>query len=71
MKVILDIKDNSRAPFIMEMLKGLKSVKVVKEVKEKRKSQLIADLAGEFNDIKSHQEGKLKLKSAKDLLNEL
>ena len=55
----------------MEMLKGLKSVKVVKEVKEKRKSQLIADLAGAFNDIKSHQEGKLKLKSARDLLNEL
>ncbi|MDD4969603.1 MAG: hypothetical protein PHT07_09260 [Paludibacter sp.] len=71
MKVILDIKEDSRTPFLMEMLRSLRSIKVVKEVKDKHKSQQIADLAEAFRDVKSHEEGKIKLKSAKDLLNEL
>jgi hypothetical protein len=29
------------------------------------------DLADAFEDVKLHKEGKIKLKSAKDLLNEL
>lgn len=29
------------------------------------------DLADSFNDVKLHQDGKIELKSAKDLLNEL
>ena len=71
MKVILDIKENSRIPFFMEMVKSLDYISVIKEVKDERKSQFISDLAEAFNDVKLYEQGKKKLKSAKDLLNEL
>jgi hypothetical protein len=71
MKVILDIKDSRRAPFLMDMLKSLDYISVIKEVKEKRRSQLISDLAEAFEDVRLHEQGKKKLKFAKDLLNEL
>jgi len=71
MKVILDIKENNRIPFFMEMLKSLDYISIIKEVKEERKSQFISDLAEAFNDVKQYEQGKKKLKSAKDLLIEL
>lgn len=70
MKVILDINDN-RGAFFMELLKSLDYIKIVKEVKDKRKSEAIQDLAEAFNDVKLYEQGKKKLKSAKDLLNEI
>ena len=71
MKVILDIKENSRIAFFMELVKSLDYISVVKEVKEERKGQFIADLADAFRDVKLHEQGKKMLKSAKALLNEL
>ena len=70
MKVILDIKDN-RGAFFMELLKSLDYIKVVKEIKDKHKSQAIQDLAEALNDAELHEQGKKKLKSAKDLMDEL
>ena len=70
MKVILDINDN-RGAFFMELLKSLDYIKIVKEVNDKRKSEAIQDLAEAFNDVKLYEQGKKKLKSAKDLLNEI
>ena len=37
MKVILDIKQNNRIPFFMEMIKSLDYITVVKEVKDEEK----------------------------------
>lgn len=71
MKVIIDIKENNRVPFFMEMLKSLDYISIIKEVKEKRKSEFISDLTEAFNDVALYEQGKKKLKSAKDLLNEL
>ena len=71
MKVILDIKQNDRIPFFMEMLKSLNYITVVKEITDDKKSQFVADLAEAFNDVKLFEQGKKQLKSAKDLLNEL
>ena len=70
MKVILDVRDN-RMPFFMELVKSLDYIHVVKEVKDEQKSKCISDYAEAFNDIKLYEQGKKKLKSAKDLLNEL
>lgn len=70
MKVILDIK-SSRVSFFMELIKSLDYVAIIKEVKDKRKSEFINDLAEAFNDVKQYETGKKKLKSAKNLLNEL
>ena len=55
----------------MDMLKSLNYISVVKEIKERRKSQLISDLAEAFDDVRLHEQGKKKLKSVKELLNEL
>jgi hypothetical protein len=71
MTVILDIKDNRRVPFFMDMLKSLDYINIVREVKEKRKRQLISNLAEAFEDVRLHEQGKKKLKSVKELLNEL
>ena len=71
MTIILDIKENNRVPFFMELLKGLKYVNIVKQVDDERKSQFITDLVEAFDDVKLYEQGKKKLKSAKDLLNEL
>lgn len=70
MKVILDIQEN-RVPFFMELLKSLDYINILSEVSNDEKSQTIQDLAEAFNDVKLHNEGKKKLQSAKDLLNEL
>jgi hypothetical protein len=70
MKVILDIKEN-RVSFFMELLKSLDYIRVVKEVKDKKKSEFIQNLSEAFNDVKLYEQGKKKLKNAKDLLNEI
>jgi hypothetical protein len=70
MKVILDIEE-SRVPFFMELLKSLDYISIVKEVRDKHKQELVKDLAEAFNDVKLYEAGKKKLKTAKQLLNEL
>jgi len=55
----------------MDMLKSLDYISIVKGIKEKRKSQFISDMAEAFEDVRLHEQGKKKLKFAKDLLNEL
>lgn len=71
MKLILDITETNRIPFFMEMIDGLDYIKVVKEIRDEKKSQFVEDLAEAFNDVKLFEQGKKKLKSAKDLINEL
>ena len=70
MKVILDIEEK-RVPFFMELVKSLDYISIIKEVRDKRKQEMIKDLAEAFNDVKLHEAGKKKLKTAKQLLNEL
>lgn len=71
MKVLLEIKEESKAPFLMELLKGLNYVNVLEETVDVKKAQFAADLADAFQDVKLYERGEKKLKSAKDLLNEL
>jgi len=71
MKVILDITENDRVPFFMELVKSLDYISVLKEVKDERKGEFIAGLADAFNDVKLYEQGKKKLKTAKELINEL
>ncbi len=70
MKLIIDIKD-TKAPFFMELIRSLDYISIIKEVKDKSKSEFVTDLAEAFNNVKEHEKGNKKLKSAKDLLNEL
>ena len=70
MKVTLDIKE-SRVPFFMELVQSLDYIKVVEDIKNKRKQDFIRDMAEAIQDVKLHQAGKKKLKTAKQLLHEL
>jgi hypothetical protein len=62
MKVILDIREN-RVQFFMELLKSLDYVSIIKEVKEEEKSKAVMDLVEAFDDVKSFEAGKKKLKT--------
>jgi len=70
MEVVLDIKDRSRAPFLMELLRSLDYINV-REVKTERKSRIVSDLKESLKEVKLYEEGKIKLQTFDELLNEL
>ena len=68
MKVLLDIKD-SKAPFFMELLKNFSFVKA--ETLVPTKAQFLKDLKGAVEEVALAKQGKKKLQSAEELLDEL
>ena len=70
MKVVLDIKE-SRASFFLELIKSFDYVRVLRQVKDAHKNQSIQELTEAFNDVALYEQGKKKLKSAKELLDDL
>ena len=68
MKVLLDIKD-SKAPYLMEVLKGLSFVKA-KELTP-YKAKVLSDIKEAVREMKLIKEGKIKGRNAEDLFNEL
>jgi hypothetical protein len=69
MKVLLDIKD-SKADFILELLQGFSAYVTAKPISS-AKSDLLEDLAAAATDVRLHKQGKIKLKTAQELLHEL
>jgi hypothetical protein len=73
MKTIV-VKPRNKGEFelVSKMLKKMKirtAVSIQKE--EKKKKRFLDSLPERLSQVKLHEEGKLKLKDAKDLLNEL
>jgi hypothetical protein len=68
MKVLLDIKDNKSA-FFMEMLKNFSFVKAT--TLSESKAEFLQDFKEAVDEVKLAKEGKIKLQSARDFLNEL
>lgn len=69
MKVLIDIPDNE-ASFGMKVLKSLSFVKNAKTMSDASVG-LWEDLKEAANEVRLHKQGKLKLKTAQELLNEL
>ena len=67
-KLHLDIKDN-KAEFILELLKNFSFVET--ESITPSKAQILKELKGSVNEVALAKEGKIKLQSARDFLNEL
>ena len=67
-RVVIDIPDNKFSLF-MELLNNL-GIKKVKKLTEQQK-EFVNDLQHSLEQVKQHQEGKIKLQSARDFLNEL
>ena len=68
MKVLLDIKD-SKAEFMMELLKSLSFVKA--EPLSGPKALLIEEIKEAVEEMKLIRSGKKKARNAQDFLNEL
>jgi len=69
MKVLLDISDN-KTDFAMKVLRSLSFVKKAKTISG-AKAEIMEDLQEAAHEVKLHKQGKLKLKTAKELLDEL
>ncbi len=68
MKILLDISDN-KAVFFMEVLRNFSFVKATHLTENK--AELLKDLKEATEEIKLAKQGKIKIQSAKDFLNEL
>ena len=68
MKVVVEVKE-SKADFLLELLKSLSFVKVKKISPEK--TQLMEEIKEAVKEVNLAREGKLKLKTAQQLLDEL
>jgi hypothetical protein len=69
MKVLIDIPDNE-ATFGLKVLKSLSFVRKAKPMTAAA-VELWDDLKEAAEQVRLHKQGKLKLKTAQDLLNEL
>jgi hypothetical protein len=69
MKIVIDIPDNE-AKFGMKVLKSLSFVKKAKPMTDTAVG-LWDDLTEAAEEVRLHKQGKLKLKTAQELLNEL
>lgn len=69
MKVLVDIRNEAKVPFVMEFL-GSQSYIKVQPVSDAG-AKLMQDLKEAMNEVKLHRQGKIKLKTAEQLLNEL
>ena len=69
MKVLIDIPDNE-ATFGMKVLNSLSFVRKAKPMTE-ASVELWDDLKEAAEQVRLHKQGKLKLKTAQELLNEL
>ncbi len=68
MKIILDIKDH-KVDFVLELLNNLSDY--VTTIKLEENAPIKENIKGALNEVKLHNQGKIKLKSAYDLLNEV
>ena len=68
MKLLLDIKD-SKAPALIEVLKGLNYVKT--EMLTPYKTKVLKDVKEAVEELTLIKKGKLKGRNAEDLFNEL
>lgn len=67
-RIVIDIPDN-KYNFFMELVNNL-GFKKVKQISKEQKI-FVDDLQHSLEQAKQHQEGKIKLQSARDFLNEL
>ncbi len=65
---------NNMFPFFMQLVENLKFVKVkesTSDTSEPTKQEILQAISEGINEVKLYKQGKIKLKSARQLLNEL
>ena len=69
-QITLHIPDK-KVPFFMELIKSLKFIKKVETEEETSKEEILQGIKEAVDQVNLAKQGKVKLKSARDLLNEL
>ena len=69
MKVLVDIRNETKVPFVMEFFKSQSYIKA-KPLSDAA-AKLMEDLKEAMDEVKLHRQGKVRLKTADQLLNEL
>ena len=71
MKVLLDINDSKAAAFL-NFIKSLDFIRIQSEdYEEPSKQEILDSIKQGMKEVQFHQQGKIKLQSARDFLNEL
>lgn len=72
MRVTLDIKDSKAAAFL-NFIKSLDFIRIQskEDYEEPTKQEILNSIKQGMQEVQLHQEGKIKLQSARDFLNEL
>ena len=71
-QLVVSLKNERKRDFLIELLRQLEFVDVVQELElSKKELELLSRFKAAAKDIVLHQAGKKKLKTAKELLNEL
>jgi len=72
MKVTLDINDNKAAAFL-NFIKSLDFIHIQskEDYEEPTKQEILDSIKQGMKEVQLHQEGKIKLQSARDFLHEL
>ncbi len=70
-RYVLDIVDPSKRKLFDQLIKELDFVEVVNIFKSGKKAQVALEVMEALDDVKAHIAGRKKLKSARQLLNEL
>lgn len=68
MKILIDVRDD-KAAFFMEMIRNFRFVKAKPITSEK--ARILQGLREAVEEVKLHKQGKIKLKTAHELLDEL
>ncbi len=68
---VIKLKDKGKRNFFLELINQLAFVEIVNSKKNPQQAQFIRELIEAFEEVKSHQKGKVKLKTLDQLLNEL
>jgi hypothetical protein len=68
MKILLDVKDE-KADFVLELFESLSFIKA--EIISSSKAQFLKEFKQSVDEVNSAKQGTLKLKTAKQLLDEL
>ena len=67
MEIVLKIEDG-KVDFFLDLIKNFKFVKILKQKNDCEKEEILNDIKEGIEQIKLHQEGKIKLKSLDNLL---
>ena len=72
MKITIEINKEKASPFL-NLIRSLDfiKIKVQEDLEDPTKEEILQNIEAGFKEVKDHQEGKIRLKEAKEFLNEL